>query len=126
MRALWEMTYGPYRKFYDPVLMKVFASIIQPFPIGAKLVLADGRTAVVVKYNRKSPFQPTVVIAFDADGRRVPADKLEAPVNVGEGNDLRLESYGAEDLRYVAEMSTIEATATERGKFGDLMEAVFP
>ena len=126
VRALWEMTYGPYRKFYDPVLMKVFASIIQPFPIGAKLKLVDGRAAVVVKYNRKTPFQPTVVIAFDADGERVPADKLEAPVNVGEGNDLRLESYGGEDLRYVAEMCTTEATAAERGRFADLMEAVFP
>ena len=126
VRALWEMTYGPYRKFYDPVLMKVFASIIQPFPIGAKLKLADGRSAVVVKYNRKTPFQPTVVVAFDANGTRISADKLEPPANVGDGNDLRLESYGAEDLRYVAEMSTTEATAAELGKFGDLMEAAFP
>jgi hypothetical protein len=126
VRALWEMTFGPYRKFYDPVLMKVFASIIQPFPIGAKLKLADGRTAVVVKYNRKTPFQPTVVIAFDADGNRIPADQLQPPVNVGEGNDLRLESYGAEDLRYVQEMGTTEATPAKGGKFGNLLEAVLP
>ncbi|MGN6370692.1 MAG: HD-GYP domain-containing protein [Phycisphaerae bacterium] len=126
VRALWEMTYGPYKKFYDPVLMKVFASIIQPFPIGAKLKLADGRTAVVVKYNRRTPFQPTVVIAFDAEGNRIPADQLQPPVNVGDGNELRLDSYGAEDLRYVQEMSDVEAKPAERGRFGDLMEAVFP
>ncbi len=126
VRALWEMTFGPYRKFYDPVLMKVFASIIQPFPIGAKLKLVDGRTAVVVKYNRKTPFQPTVVVAFDAEGKRIPADHLEVPANVGEGNDLRLESYGGEDLRYVAETNAAEATVAERREFGDLMEAVFP
>ncbi|HUO09621.1 MAG TPA: HD domain-containing phosphohydrolase [Phycisphaerae bacterium] len=126
VRALWEMTYGPYRKYYDPVLMKVFASIIQPFPIGAKLKLTDGRTGVVVKYNRKMPFQPTVVVAFDPDGNRLTADKLEGPLNVGEENDLRLERYGEEDLRYVRETSEIQVDRAAGHRFADLMEAVFP
>ena len=126
VRALWEMSFGPYRKYYDPVLMKVFTSIIQPFPIGAKLKLVDGRMGVVVKYNRKSPFQPTVVVAFDAEGNRLTADKLEGPLNVGEENDLRLASYGEEDLRYVSETSEIQADRAAGNRFADLMEAVFP
>ena len=126
VKALWEMSYGPFRKYYDPVLMKVFASIIQPFPIGAKLKLADGRTAVVVKYNRKSPFHPTVVIAFAAEGKRIAADQLEGPLNVGDGNDFRLSSYGGEDLRYVQDVSATQVDRAEGAGFVDLMEAVFP
>jgi len=126
VRALWEMSYGPFRKFYDPVLMKVFTSIMQPFPIGGKLRLADGRTGVVVKYNRKSPFQPTVVVAFDENGKRVPADKLQTLVNVGDGNDLRLDSFAGENLAYVHETSEMQAERKEGKQFADFLEAVFP
>lgn len=125
-RALWEMSYGSYRRFYDPVLMKVFTSIIQPFPIGAKVKLADGRLGVVVKYNRKSPFQPTVVVAFDEQGERLPVDKLVGPINVGDGNGLRLGSYAGEDLSYVNEQPGEEAASVSGHAFEDLMEAVFP
>jgi hypothetical protein len=126
-RALWEMSCGPYRKCYDPVLMKVFGGIIQPFPIGAKLRLTDGRIAVVVKYNRKQPFQPTVVVAFDPDGQRYPVEKLEGPLNVGDGNALRIERYGEETLGYLYEGGESSPTVTrERQKLECLLEAVFP
>jgi hypothetical protein len=125
-RALWEMSAGPFRKCYDPVLMKVFTSVIQPFPIGAKLTLADGRGAVVVKYNRKSAFHPTVVVAFDEQGNRLAADQLEGPLNVGDGNSLRLRSFGAEDLSYLAEVPPPAPDRPEGAAFGDLLEAAYP
>lgn len=140
-RVLWEMTAGPFRKFYDPVLTKVFCGIIQPFPIGAKLTLADGRLAVVVKYNHKTPFQPTVVIAYDAQGRSLPADQLVGPLNVGEGNTLQVKSFLGEDLSYIREIpaplpATLAANppAPSAGitsglanfEFQELVEAAYP
>jgi HD-GYP domain-containing protein (c-di-GMP phosphodiesterase class II) len=103
-RALWEMLRGPTARHYDPVLMKVFHTLIQPFPIGGKIKLSDGRYAVVVRYNKKDPFRPQVVIAFDAHGHRLPNDALKAPFHVGEGPhaDLKLENFAGEDLTYLA------------------------
>jgi HD-GYP domain-containing protein (c-di-GMP phosphodiesterase class II) len=125
-RALWEMSAGPYRKFYDPVLMKVFLSIIQPFPIGSKLTLEDGRLAVVVKYNRKSPFFPTCVIAFDAKGNRLPPEQLLGPINIGEGNDFRIKSSADEDLSYLKELSPPHAQRALGDAFKDLLEMAYP
>jgi HD-GYP domain-containing protein (c-di-GMP phosphodiesterase class II) len=126
-RVLWEMSVGPYRRCYDPVLMKVFCGTIQPFPIGAKLLLEDGRTAVVVRYNRRSPFQPTVMIAFDKKGNRLPAEQLKHPVNVGDGNDLRLQAFGAEDISYLRDMTPSTPADVPVGKeFKSLVEAAYP
>jgi len=102
-RVIWEMTAGPSRTCYDPVLTKMFASLIQPFPIGAKLKLTDGREAVVVRYNRKQPFSPNVIVAFDDKGERLPREQLTGPVNLGEGNDLRIASFDGEDLSCIYE-----------------------
>ena len=101
VRVLWEMLVGPYRRFYDPKLMKAFCGLIQPFPIGAKLRLEDGRYAAVAKYNRKHPFKPIVVIAFDTQNRLIPESELEPPANLGERSDLRIKSYRDEDLSYL-------------------------
>lgn len=129
-RVLWEMSAGPFRKFYDPVLTKVFCGTIQPFPIGAKLGLSDGRTGVVVKYNRQSPFNPTVIIAFDEKGQRLPPEKLSKPVNVGEGNTLRLKTFAGEDISYLQEVPAIAspppASPAERAEFPDLVGAAYP
>jgi hypothetical protein len=126
VRALWEMSAGPYKKYYDPVLMKVFLSIIQPFPIGAKVKLQDGRGAVVVRYNRKMPFAPTVVVAFDENGGRLAKEQLVGPINVGEGNDLRLHSYGSEDLSYLLDTVDEQVERSEGCAFKDLLETAFP
>jgi hypothetical protein len=101
-RALWEMHKGPYNRFYDPVLMKVFVRLIQPFPIGARLRLRDGRYAVVVRYNRGDPFQPTVLVAFDVNGTRLPRERLEGPLTLGEERpELRIASFGNEQLSFL-------------------------
>jgi len=123
-RVLWEMAYGPFRSRYDPTLMKVFLSIIQPFPIGTVLTLEDGRGAVVVKYNRKSPFAPTVVVAFDENGAKLQQDQLVGPVNIGEGNSLKLKSVGEEELSFLYEASP--GIVKRPTVFNDLLEMTYP
>ncbi len=100
-RALWEMTWGRYRRYFDPILMPLFARLIQPFPIGARLRLSDGRYAVVVRHDRGEPFKPMVVIAFDAEGRRLGPGQLEGPVSLGRRRDLKLAAFGEEDLHFL-------------------------
>lgn len=134
-RAIWEMSAGPYQKFYDPVLMKVFASLIQPFPIGAKLKLADGTSAVVVRYNRRDPFKPSLVLAFAEDGSRLPQEALR-PL---ESTDLtpdaptRIASYGGEDLEYLHEQPMPLPIVPESSKtkpsplvVSSVLEAAYP
>lgn len=122
-RALWEMTAGPWAKAYDPVLMKVFTTLIQPFPIGARLHLEDGRRAVVVRYNRGCAFKPFVIVAFDENGDRLPDDKLGKVVVVGDGNDLKIRSYGGEDLSYLNEIvAAVERVQGEKVEVGEVEE----
>ncbi len=124
-RVLWEMTAGPYSRFYDPTLMKAFARLIQPFPIGSKLRLEDGRYAAVVKYNRSNPFLPTVVIAFDCRERPIPRRELEDPVDLSEPNDLRIKSFRGEDLSFIYAADPPEH-ACVREKFVALLDAAYP
>jgi len=100
-RVLWEMCAGTHKHCFDPVLTKVFSSLIQPFPIGAKLQLTDGRWGVVVRYNRQQPFCPALIIAFDAQGQRLAPDKIVGPLNVGDNNALRLAAYAGENLSFI-------------------------
>jgi hypothetical protein len=100
-KALWEMTMGPMARYYDRALLKVFAGLIQPFPIGAKVQLSDGRFGVVVRYNRRDPFQPDVIIAFNHWGDRLPKDELEGPLPITGQNGLRLAGFDDEDLSFI-------------------------
>jgi len=125
-RALWEVTEGPYRRFYDPVLTKMFARLIQPFPIGAKLRLADGRYAVVVRYNRVNPFQPHIIIAFDRDNQRLSNARLDGPFGLHERPNLRIACFGDEDLSYIHKSSLDQPDAFRPKEFTTLFEAVYP
>lgn len=125
-RALWEMTAGTYRAFYDPVLMKVFSRLIQPFPIGAKLHLCDGRQAAVVGYNHVDPLRPRVVIAFDVNGNRLPNSALEGPLDLSDRPDLRIASFAGEDLGFLYESTAADEAPAHRGPFNSLFEATFP
>jgi hypothetical protein len=102
-RTIWEMSSGPYKGCYDPVLMRVFTGLIQPFPIGAKIRLANGRYAVVVRYNRTDPFRPTAIVAFDGDGNRLPESQIVGTVTIGGDDDLRLAAFDGEDLSFIYE-----------------------
>jgi len=126
VRALWEMSVGPYRRFYDPELMKVFTRLIQPFPIGARLVLEDGRTAVVVRYNHASPFEPIATIAFDIHGELIPESELgdAAPLEGEKG--FRIKSYDGEDLSYLYDdAANVTPEAPARGTT-TIFEAAYP
>lgn len=126
-RAIWEMSSGPFRRCYDPSLIRVFASLIQPFPVGARLKLSDGRGAVVVRYNRVNPFRPRVIVAFDEKGERLGEGKLKGPLELGDGNDLRVASYAGEDLSYLyAEGDPPDLPYREPGQFATLLEAAYP
>ena len=124
-RTLWEMLAGPYRRFYDPKLMTAFARLIQPFPVGSKLRLEDGRYAAVVKYNRKNPFKPTVVIAFDAQNKPIPRQNLEDPVELSAQPALRVKSFRGEDLSFIYDTETQKPAAARKG-FTTLLQAAFP
>ena len=125
-RTLWEMLVGLYRRYYDPVLMKVFVRLIQPFPIGACLRLTDGRLAVVVRYNRRNPFLPTVVVAFDEYGDHLPRPAVVGPVALDEQYELRIHSYAGEELGYIYDQTFFQALSPVRGDFTDVFEAAFP
>jgi len=110
-RALWEMRHGPTSRNYDPVLMKVFQTLIQPFPIGARIRLSDSRYAVVTRYNRHDPFRPQILIAFDAQGTRLSKEEMGTPYTLGEGPraHLKLANFAGEDLGYLSEARMTEA-----------------
>ncbi len=126
VRVLWDMTVGESRHFYDPVLIRCFARLIQPFPIGAKIRLIDGRYAVVVKYNREFPLAPHVVIAFDKGNRRLPNHALEGPMLLGEDESVRARSFRREDLSFIYEEPDDFVPRSRVGVWPTLFEAAFP
>jgi HD domain len=125
-RAIWEMRTGPWRNCYDPVLVRVFTSLIQPFPIGAKLTLRDGRGAVVVKYNRPEPFEPMVIVAFDADGGRLPQLQMVGPIRLGAESDLYAQCYAGEDLSYLYGDAPQPSPAPLPENFENVLAAMYP
>jgi hypothetical protein len=125
-RVLWEICAGAHRNCYDPVLAKVFRTLIQPFPIGAKLRLSDGRWGVLVRYNRKDPFKPLVIVAFDESGNRLPPEELRPPLTLGEDNDLRLASFDGEDLSYLYQTPAEPAGPPDYEHLETLMAASYP
>lgn len=104
-RILWEMSRGPHRRHYDQNIIKVLLSLIQPFPIGAKLRLNCGRYGVVVRHNRRHPFRPVVIMAFDEEGNKLKKSDLRPPIDLAEHEDITLVSHADEDLGYLQEAS---------------------
>lgn len=125
VRALWEMTMGPFSQFYDPVLLKIFYTLIQPFPIGARVRLNTGQYGVVVRYGRQSPFLPEIVIAFDETGSRLPANEIVGPIRLDQHDTLGIAAFGNEDLSYIqAEESSVQpVTPAEFSSLHDSMHS---
>lgn len=125
-RVLGEMTRGPYAQFYDPLLLKVFSHLVQPFPIGAKLRLDCGRYAVVVRYGQKDSFLPVVVIAFDRDGSRLGPGSIEGPYALDQHPKIRIHSFAGEDLSdlYSDELESTEPLVLT--EFATLLESSYP
>jgi HD-GYP domain-containing protein (c-di-GMP phosphodiesterase class II) len=106
VKALYEIVHGPQRGLYDSVILKVFASLVQPFPIGARLKLTNGQWAVVVQHNRRDPFRPEIIIAFDELGDPLPREKLKPPFPYGERPEVQFHSFAGEDLSYLPAVAT--------------------
>ena len=100
-RVLWELTCGPNRHLYDPLIARILSGMVQPFPIGAKIRLNCGRYAVVVRHNRRHPFRPTVIIAFDEEGRRLKKKQLEPPFSLVDHEEVRLVEFAGQDLTFL-------------------------
>jgi hypothetical protein len=126
VRVLWEMSVGPYKRFYDQELMNMFVRLMQPFPIGSKIRLRNGQYAVVVKYNRQNPIAPVVVVAFDSRNRRLANNELSVPVSLGEQPELCAASFGGEDLSFLYDATPTEATRSRVGVWPSLFEAAYP
>ncbi|MBI1367449.1 MAG: hypothetical protein GC162_02220 [Planctomycetes bacterium] len=100
IRALWEMTYGPERPYYDPTLIKAFNELVMPFPVGTRLELDDGQTAIVFGPSR-DPFAPRVVLPFDDDGKLKPADQIAPPIVLDAESGRRIARVDDEDVSYL-------------------------
>ena len=104
IQTLHEMLYGPFRQLYDPVVIKVFGSIMQPLPIGAKLKLESEQWAVVVRHNQGQPFQPDLVVAYDQLGDPLDQNQLIGPFTLGENKDIRVRSFGDENIEFLNDL----------------------
>ena len=103
--VLYEMLHGKYNKCYDPVVLRVFSNIVQPFPIGAKLKLNNGKWAVVVRHNSRDLFRPEVIIAFDELGDPIPRDMLEKPFQLGQSPGTSIQSFGNEEMTFLNDLA---------------------
>lgn len=96
--VLHEMLNTSINRFYDPVIMKVFTGIVQPFPIGAKLLLNNGKWGVVVRYNEKKPFNPYIVVAYDEFGDPEPANVINKLRELGSEESIKVKSFAGYDM----------------------------
>lgn len=97
-RVLWEMSSGPFKEHYDPPIVKILMALVQPFPIGAKVKLNCERYGVVVRHNRKHPFRPTIIIAFDELGRKLKKRDLAPPIDLSKTNEVQIVEFEGDDL----------------------------
>jgi HD-GYP domain-containing protein (c-di-GMP phosphodiesterase class II) len=102
-RVLWEMSHGPFKEHYDPPIVKILTALVQPFPIGAKIKLNCGRYGVVVRHNRKHPFRPTIIVAFDELGHKLKKKDLEPPIDMSTTDKVQLVEFNGDDLTCLSE-----------------------
>ncbi len=128
-QALFEMIYGSYRPYYDPVILKVLSSIVPPLPVGAKLKLENGKWAVVLKQNKKNTFKPIVIVAFDEFGDPIPKDQLESPRPMSSEKSLRVKSFGSQDISFLNDMPQkpeLDGIEIARVNYEAIQDFIFP
>jgi HD-GYP domain-containing protein (c-di-GMP phosphodiesterase class II) len=131
IKVLHEMVFGSYHRFYDPIILKIFASFLQPFPIGAKLKLSNEQQAIVTKHNSKNPFAPEVIIAFDKQGFPLGKESLETPFYLNSRKDIHVLSFGEEDLSYINHLPDQEKLSLDEEKeskqyITEMFDLVYP
>lgn len=125
-RALHEMSIGAFASYFDPVIVKVFSTLIQPFPIGAKIKLSNGMYAVVVRHNPDEPFNPQVIIAFDAEERALAPYRLEEPFFINARKGLKMIGFAGEDLSYLYQPEALSPIRIVRDEITDLFGMMYP
>ncbi len=126
VRVLAEMTLGCYSRLYDPQLLKVFSHLVQPYPIGAKVKLSVGGYGVVVRHNKKDPFRPIIIIAFDEHGERIRKQDYIGPFDLAQTAEIQIQSFRGED---VSDLYNNETQANEPlvlNEFSTLFDSAYP
>lgn len=131
IRVLHEMLYGDYARFYDPVILKVFASIMRPLPIGAKLQLNTGQAGVIVRHDRQDPFLPEIIIAFDESGEPLPREQLGKPFPLAQRDDIQALAFGEEDLTFLGDRPDPASDPSPGhkaacGRYGEMFDLMYP
>lgn len=125
--ALWEMTAGPSADLYDPAMIKVFQTVIHPFPVGAKLRLACGRYAVVVRPGKRHGLLPEVLVAYDENNQPLKGTKIKGPVALEDHPELRIVAFGDLDLTTIyGEDPVFVDPPKPPAEYETLFEALYP
>ena len=122
--VLFHMTHGKYKTYFDPEITRALSEVIQPFPIGAKVEMANGNQAVIVKHNSEYPFHPVVVMAFDAEGKPLPKDKL-VKVDLSNNHAFKIRKFTGEDISYIYNKECA-GEKIERKSCDNLFSLLFP
>jgi HD-GYP domain-containing protein (c-di-GMP phosphodiesterase class II) len=124
VQVLYEMTCTERKRFYDPIILKVLAGVVQPFPIGTKIQLSNNCWAVVVRHNTKDPFKPQIIIAFDELGDPLDKDSLEPPFYLDQRTDILLKSYAGQNLDFLNNPAFTDKDHDLA--YDDILDFVFP
>ncbi len=96
--TLQQMMFSPENAAYDAKVLETLGRVIQPFQIGTRLKLSTGQTAVVTQHNPETPFSPTVIIAFEANGKLADKRYLKKPIDLNDRPDLHITAQGREKI----------------------------
>lgn len=122
--VLYHMLSGKYSTYFDQKVVGALASVIQPFPIGAKLKMNNGKYGVVVSHNTDNPFRPIVVIAFDEN--EIPLQKSEfEKVDLAQNKAFKIKLFMQEDLSYIYD-SLPHAQKVDKNTSSKLYDILFP
>lgn len=92
--ALYEFAGDRFSGWFDPVVRDAMLRRVPPFPVGSRVVLSDGRPAVVVAPSIEQPCRPTVRLLDD------PSDSASAPesLDLRQHRDLHITRCGGVDV----------------------------
>jgi len=124
VQVLYEMICTERRHHYDPIILKVLAGVVQPFPIGAKIQLSNNLWAVVTHHNQKNPFKPQIIIAFDELGDPLAQESLEPPFYLDQRKDIMLKSFAGQNLDFLNQPVSIDTSHDP--SYDDILDFAFP
>jgi hypothetical protein len=95
------MLYGSVKHCYNPIILKIFSSIISPFPVGAKLQLENGCWGVITKNNNDNAFNPELIITYDELGDPVDRSLLRSPFYLRDREEIKIKTFASNDISFV-------------------------